>query len=42
MHPEIRSDRPGTCSKCGMKLEKVGQQNAVKSERKRSDPSPGK
>ena len=22
MHPEVRSDREGTCSKCGMKLEK--------------------
>ncbi|MCY1016882.1 heavy metal-binding domain-containing protein [Pyxidicoccus sp. MSG2] len=20
MHPEVRSDKPGTCSKCGMKL----------------------
>jgi hypothetical protein len=22
MHPEVRSDREGTCPKCGMKLEK--------------------
>jgi hypothetical protein len=21
MHPDVQSDRPSTCSKCGMKLE---------------------
>lgn len=23
MHPEVKSDKPGSCSKCGMDLEKV-------------------
>ena len=23
MHPEVKSDKPGDCSKCGMTLEKV-------------------
>ena len=23
MHPEVRSDKPGTCPKCGMTLQKV-------------------
>lgn len=23
MHPEVTSDKPGSCSKCGMDLEKV-------------------
>jgi hypothetical protein len=24
MHPEVHSDEPGSCPKCGMALEKVG------------------
>jgi P-type Cu+ transporter len=23
MHPEVQSDKPSTCTKCGMKLEQV-------------------
>lgn len=25
MHPEVTSDKPGTCPKCGMALEKAGE-----------------
>ncbi len=26
MHPEVTSDKPGSCSKCGMDLQKVEKQ----------------
>lgn len=42
MHPEVHTDRPGTCSKCGMKLEERHAEGASQSERKRTDRSRGK
>jgi hypothetical protein len=30
MHPEVTSDKPGTCSKCGMDLEKVEASDSTK------------
>jgi len=42
MHPDVQSDRPGTCPKCGMKLEVIGQENVSQTERKRTDRSRGK
>ena len=30
MHPEVQSDKPGNCPKCGMKLQPVAQDNSEK------------
>ena len=30
MHPEVQSDKPGTCPKCGMKLIEKGKQSKSK------------
>jgi hypothetical protein len=35
MHPEISADRPGTCAKCGMKLE-AREDRSTASERNRN------
>lgn len=34
MHPDVISDRPGICSKCGMKLEQIEQRTTTTSARK--------
>jgi hypothetical protein len=36
-HPDVRSDRPGNCSKCGMKLEERTSEQRT-SEQRTQDP----
>lgn len=33
MHPDMHSDHPGSCSKCGMKLEQVEESKTTTSAR---------
>lgn len=43
MHPDIQSDRPGNCSKCGMKLEQTEDTRSTTGAKKKgSEPIRGK
>jgi len=43
MHQDVQSDRPGNCSKCGMRLEQIEDRASTTSSRKgKNEPKPAR